>query len=90
MAKKKNGLKVQIDTSSAEEFQIRLLQSKKDKLNSLMQRFNDSNKVTQGTRKGINSIMKKADNRYKVAEEVATKRAEEKKLQKEKKHGKRN
>jgi len=83
--KKKKGLMVTIDTSSAEEFQAKLKQKEDAKLNALMKRFNNSHKITSGTRKGIDSIMKKADNRHKVAEKVALEHAEKKKAEKKKK-----
>lgn len=74
-----------IDTSFAKEFQERLKKEELKRIKSLADAFNKSNQVTVGTRKGINSIMKKAGNRHKVAEEKARKVAEEKKAQKENK-----
>ena len=81
---KKKEFKVEVDTSTAKEFQAKIKEKQDLKLSSLADKFNISHSVTVGTRKGINSILKKAGNRHKVAEAKAIKIAEEKKLDREK------
>lgn len=83
---KKHELKVEIDTSGVEEYQARLKKEETDRIRKLAEQFNKQNQVSVGTRKGINSIMKKAKNRHKVAKEVSDKYVEEKKSKKKTGH----